>query len=95
MDASKEDQMAKCKQEEELHRGNEAWLRQEPYLRLYHVIMEDDVKDAYSKAFNVMTRAELDTRHSDTIHTGRSPRMGLKLGLSFKADVANTLKEIQ
>jgi hypothetical protein len=51
-------------QEEELHRGNEAWLGQEPYLRLYHVIMEDDVKEAYSKAFNVMTRAELDARNS-------------------------------
>jgi hypothetical protein len=38
-------------QEEEMHQGNDAWVRQYPFLQLYHVIMEDDIKIAYSKLF--------------------------------------------
>jgi hypothetical protein len=64
-------------QEEDIHHGNEAWLGQEPYLCLYHVIMEVDVKEAYSKAFNVMSGAELDARSSSG-----SPRGFYELGAS-------------
>jgi hypothetical protein len=51
-------------QEEEMHQGNDAWVGQYPYLRLYHVIMEDEIKIAYSKLFNAKDRAELDARNS-------------------------------
>jgi hypothetical protein len=39
--------------------------------------------------------AALKTKGSDTIRTGSSPRMGLEMGLSFTADVADLLKKIR
>jgi hypothetical protein len=42
----------------------DAWLGQEPYLRLYHVIMEDEVKSAYVKVFHVQDHQELVARNS-------------------------------
>jgi hypothetical protein len=43
----------KRSQEEEMHSGNDAWVRQYPYLCFCLVIMEDKIMTAYSKLFNV------------------------------------------
>lgn len=51
--------------EAELHRGVEAWLGAEPFLRLYHVMMDDKVREAYTNLNNVLNRAELDARNSE------------------------------
>jgi hypothetical protein len=48
-----------------MHSGNDAWVGQYPYLRLYHVIMEDEIMTAYGKLFNAKDRAELDAQNSN------------------------------
>jgi hypothetical protein len=50
--------------EEELHRGSDSWIGQEPYLRLYHVMIEDHIKEAYLKVYDVLDRTQLDARNS-------------------------------
>ena len=40
------------------------WTGSKPHLRLYHVLIDDTVKDAYFHRNDVMTRQELDARRS-------------------------------
>jgi hypothetical protein len=49
--------------EEELHHAD-AWLGINPFLRLYHVFMDDDVRLAFETKDNKKTCAEIDARNS-------------------------------
>ena len=44
-----------------LHRS---WSCDIPYLRLYHMLVEDNIRSAFGKAYHVKTREELDSRNS-------------------------------
>ena len=44
-----------------LHRS---WLCDIPYLRLYHTLVEDNIRSAFGKAYHAKTREELDGRNS-------------------------------
>jgi hypothetical protein len=50
--------------EDEANKVSEAWFGPEPYLRLYHVMLDDNVREAFTKVHNVMSRSELDARNS-------------------------------
>jgi hypothetical protein len=51
--------------EEELRCGREAWLGLEPFLRLYHVMLDDKIREAYGKINAVLNRTELDARNNE------------------------------
>jgi hypothetical protein len=48
----------------DLHKQAESWIGPNPYLRLYQVLIEDDIRVEYTKTHEVLNRAELDGRNS-------------------------------
>jgi hypothetical protein len=67
------------KNDDELNRGtSDSWIRQEPHLRLYLVIMEDEITAAYLKVFDVFNRAKLDARNNS-----KRPKKFLGVGINY------------
>jgi hypothetical protein len=55
---------AGIKERDDDAKKNDAWNGQEPFLRLYHVMMEDKVFMAYADIHRAKDHAELDGRNS-------------------------------
>lgn len=53
-----------CNSEVELHKGVEAWIGAEPFLCLYHVMMDYEICIAYAYLNQVLNQTELDARNS-------------------------------
>jgi hypothetical protein len=60
-------QLANTEQIEETEffkEGNDTWLGPNPYLRLYHVLLDDNIRLAYCKKDDVLSRMEVDSRNN-------------------------------
>ena len=54
------------------------WAGNNPYLRLYHCLIEDDIKEAYVNRDDVMTRQQLDGRRSEERRVGKECDTGCR-----------------
>ncbi len=53
-------------QEKRKEGNSPSWIGNVPYLRLYHCLIDDNIREAYVNRDNVMSRLELDGRNSDS-----------------------------